>query len=255
MLEELYKGLENVYYELAKCFNSILDNEDLSYYKGVLYIFKINLLQIKQYEIGLDINNIDLEINRSNKKFNIFKILCYLFSILILFTNCWPFGIILMIQNFCNSKLVKDNLSTSQNMFNNSRDLFAKCDVIAANCQTFINKKMEINAEKFNELFNQEEVIDLSIEDYAQNLIDLYINFDELIGTTEEIKEVVVNMLQRDLETEESDFMTLLNMAKERVGEEKILEKKEKSDELYQKYDESCQKLQKIYAKKRKLSR
>lgn len=252
MLEDLYHELEVVEEKLTDSFSEILNYEELSYYKGVLIALKINLFQLKQYEIGIEINNMDLKINRSNKKFNIFKILCYLFSILILFTNCWPFGIILMIQNFCNSKLVKDNLSTSQNIFNKSRELFDKCDRIAQNCQTFINKKMTVGDERFNEQINNKEVIDLEPNYYAQNLIDLYISFDKLMDTTPEIQDIVVKMLQNDLCTTESDFMTLLNMAKEKLSEEKIIEKSQESDDLCQKYDESCRKLQKFYNKKRK---
>ena len=142
-----------------------------------------------------------------------------------------------------------------QNIFNNSRELFDKCDRIAKNCQTFIGKKMEVSAERFNEQVNNKDVIDLEPYYYAQNLIDLYISFGVLMETTPEIEEIVIKILQSDLETEESNFMTLLNLAKEKLSEEKILEKKAKSDELYQKYDESCQKLQKIYNKKRKSSR
>ena len=251
MLEDLAKELEQVYRDLSKCFSDILDNEELSYYKGVLWTFKVNLLQLKQYEIGLNINNIDLELNINKKKLTILKTLMYLMSILFLFTY-WPVGILTFAYAISNSKNIKNNLAYMQNIFNESRDLFDKCDRISQNCQTFIIKKMEISAERFNEQVNNKEVIDLEPYYYAQNLIDLYINFDELMETTPEIEEIVIKMLQSDLETEESDFMTLLNMAKNKLSEEQILEKKEKSTDLYQKYDESCRKLQKFYNKKRK---
>ncbi len=251
MLEDLYQDLIKVEGELTKCFKEILDNEELSYYKGVLWAFKVNLLELKQYEIGLNINNIDLELNINKKKLRILKTILYLISTLFLLTY-WPVGILAFIYAIGNSIKIKDDLAYMQNIFNNSRDLFAKCDRIAQNCQTFIGKKMEISAERFNEQINNKEVINLEPYYYAQNLIDLYINFDELMATTPEIEAIVVKMLQSDLETEESNFMTLLNMAKDKLSEEKILEKKEKSDDLYQKYDESCRKLQKFYNKKRK---
>ena len=251
MLEDLYQDLIKVEGELTKCFKEILDNEELSYYKGVLWAFKVNLLELKQYEIGLNINNIDLELNINKKKLRILKTILYLISTLFLLTY-WPVGILAFIYAIGNNIKIKDNLAYMQNIFNNSRDLFAKCDRIAQNCQTFIWKKMEISAERFNEQINNKEVINLEPYYYAQNLIDLYINFDELMATTPEIEAIVVKMLQSDLETEESNFMTLLNMAKDKLSEEKILEKKEKSDDLYQKYDESCRKLQKFYNKKRK---
>ena len=254
MLDDLYKDLEEVEKELSKCFNDILSYEDLSYYKGVLWAFKVNLLQIKQYEIGLNINNIDLELNKDKKKLTILKIMLYVLSFLFLFTY-WPVGILAFAYAISNSRNIKDNLATMQNIFNNSRDLFDKCDRIARNCQTFIGKKLEISAERFNEQANNKEVIDLEPYYYAQNLIDLYISFGELVDTTPEIEEIVVKMLQSDLNTEESDFMTILNMAKDKLSEEKILEKKAISDDLYQKYDESCQKLQKFYVKKRKSGR
>ena len=251
MLEDLYKDLENAERDLSKCFNDILSNEELSYYKGVLLTFKVNLIQLKQYEIGLNINNIDLELNINKKKLTILNIIMYLISTLFLLTY-WPIGILSFVCAISNSRNIKNNLAYMQNIFNNSRDLFAKCDRIAQNCQTFIGKKMEISAERFNEQVNSKETINLEPYYYAQNLIDLYINFDELMVTTPEIEAIVVKMLQSDLETEESNFMTLLNMAKEKLSEEQILEKKAKSDDLYQKYDESCRKLQKFYNKKRK---
>ncbi len=251
MLEDLYKDLEGIEQDLSKCFNDILTKEELSYYKGVLWAFKVNLLQLKQYEIGLNINNIDLELNNNKKKLTILKTLMYITSILFLFTY-WPVGILILAYSISNSRNIKNNLAYMQNIFNNSRDLFDKCDRIASNCQTFIGKKMEISAERFNEQINNKEVIDLEPYYYAQNLIDLYINFGELMETTPEIEEIVIKMLQSDLETKENDFMALLNMAKEKLSEEQILEKKAKSDNLYQKYDESCRKLQKFYNKKRK---
>ncbi len=254
LLEDLYKDLEKVEQDLTKCFNDILSNEELSYYKGVLWAFKVNLIQLKQYEIGLNINNIDLELNINKKKLVILKAILYLISTLLLLTY-WPVGILAFVYAIGNNIKIKDNLAYMQKIFNESRDLFSKCDRIAQNCQTFIGKKMEISAERFNEQINNKEVIDLEPYYYAQNLIDLYISFDELIDTTPEIEEIVVKILQSDLETEESDFMTLLDMAKEKLSEEKILEKKEKSDNLYQKYDESCRKLQKFYNKKRKSGR
>ncbi len=254
MLDDLYKKLESIEKSLSECFKEILNNEELSYYKSILWAFKINLLQYKQYEIGLNINNIDLELNINKKKLDILKTILYLISTLLLLTY-WPIGILSFIYAISNSKNIKNNLSYMQNIFNNSRELFDKCDRIAKNCQTFIGKKMEVSAERFNEQVNNKDVIDLEPYYYAQNLIDLYISFGVLMETTPEIEEIVIKILQSDLETEESNFMTLLNLAKEKLSEEKILEKKAKSDELYQKYDESCQKLQKIYNKKRKSSR
>ena len=252
MLDDLYKELESVEKDLGECFTNIMNNEELSYYKGVLLAFKVNLLQLKQYTIGLNINNIDLKLNEDKKKIIIMHIMMYLVSI-ITFFNFWPLGIFSFIYSYKTSKKTQNNLASIQTMFNKSRELFDKCDRIAKNCQTFIDKKLEVGAERFNEKINNKEVIDLEPYYYAQNLIDLYVNFDKLIETNPEIEEIVVKMLQSDLETEECDFMTLLNMAKNKISEDKILEKKLKSEELYQKYDESCRKLQKIYNKKRKL--
>ena len=254
MLDDLYKELLSVESDLSECFTNIMNKEELSYYKGVLLAFKINLLQLKQYTIGLNINNIDLKLNEDKKKIIVMHIMMYLISI-ITFFNFWPLGIFSFIYSYKTSKKTQNNLASIQDIFNKSRELFDKCDRIALNCQTFIGKKMEISAERFNEQINNKEVIDLEPYYYAQNLIDLYISFDKLMDTTPEIQDIVVKMLQNDLCATESDFMTLLNMAKEKLSEEKILEKKAKSDELYQKYDESCQKLQKIYNKKRKSSR
>ena len=254
MLEDLYQELEIAEEKLTDSYSEILNYEELSYYKGVLIAFKVNLIQLKQYEVGIEINNIDLKLNKDKNKILIMQIMMYLISI-ITFFNFWPLGIFSFAYTYKNVKEFKNNVAYMQNIFNKSRDLFDKCDRIAQNCQTFINKKMTVGAERFNEQINNKEVIDLEPYYYAQNLIDLYISFDELMDTTPEIKRIVVKMLQSDLGTTESDFMTLLNMAKEKLSEEKILEKSQESDDLNQKYEESCQKLQKFYNKKRKSGR
>ena len=134
------------------------------------------------------------------------------------------------------------------------RDVFAKCDRITGNCMTFITKKVSDNSiNLYNRIFGKEQDVVLSEEYAAQNVIDFYISCGAVPdGMPENIAIQIVKILQEDLETNEDDYLKLLEMAKAKVSEEEMTAHQEKSAQLLLKYDESCQKLQKMSSKKRK---
>ena len=119
---------------------------------------------------------------------------------------------------------------------------------------TFITKKVSDNSiNLYNRIFGKEQDVVLSEEYVAQNVIDFYISCGAVPdGMPENIAIQIVKILQEDLETNEDDYLKLLEMAKAKVSEEEMTAHQEKSAQLLLKYDESCQKLQKMASKKRK---
>lgn len=106
-----------------------------------------------------------------------------------------------------------------------SLDVFQKVTGIMTNIEnneTFLNKKYkELTKGRIDELKGNSTKINRIMD--ANIIIQDYINYDRLPESIdEETKKTIINMLQQDLDTKETNLETLLTMAKTNVSKDTL---------------------------------
>lgn len=95
------------------------------------------------------------------------------------------------------------------------------------NNEVFLKKKVkELTKERIEEVSHDKEKVNRILE--ANILIQDYLNYGKLPKSAkEDVKEVAVNMLRQDLNSNETDLETLLNLAKKQISLDTLVRRME----------------------------
>lgn len=115
------------------------------------------------------------------------------------------------------------NAGKARNELNQIIQKIDSLKILLDNNDTFLRKRLdEQRTRKVSMLLSKP--IQLGKVNYANDIIQNYISNGVLPQTiSQDTKQTIINMLQKDLETKETDVIVLLNLAKEKVSSETMI--------------------------------
>lgn len=216
--KELEQQIDRIIEEVNKI-SSVLDkNEDISYYKSYLLELKLHILE-GHYDYA--INEIRKILEKENKKYNIlnnFVFLGLISSFLMTFISPYIFLVLIYLTMYSCRRLetIEEDRKKEINIFekdvNNMKKKFLSEYYLIKTKSKAVTTKVEA--------LDNEEMKNI---DLANKYIDMFLNGESIPKLSDEILKKIIQLLQRDLETEEDNVEKLLVLAKEKVLNEMIL--------------------------------
>lgn len=220
--EEIYKKIDEIENKMSKIYFEIMRAEKISAYKRQLLSKKLLLLAY-QYKVLID-KFIKCKENEA-KKIKRDKILIALeFTLYMISITFGSFiwiipGSLLIFGQLCKilPKILDNN---TEEMMNELKAQSKKIEIMTKNCYTFMESKCN---KKEKELIEENTLDSISIIS-ANQILDFYLMSGILVIPYEEIKPVLIKILQDDLKTEEENLETLLEMASKKIEYENLNE-------------------------------
>ena len=214
--------------EFSKIYYEVSDYDEISVYKKTLLSNKAYLLALKYKDFVTQIIDEDKKITEKIK--NKYKLLIvtvivtltivFFFPMLSLLPFIFELYILKSIKKLKSEALTKKDIEDIESI---ATDI----NCIVNNIHTFLegksNKRIErLQQERKN---NLEDTLKINIANSWLEIV-LGTDFDDknILNTLpKEIEEIIVKMLQEDLDTLETDLLTLISMAKHKIKENSVV--------------------------------
>jgi len=211
--------VNNIEIEINEMFSEVISNEPVANERLELMLEKVLLLKTYLENINFDIENYNSVIRNKSKKYSLIKLITLFVAWVTIFINYKVFLVSYIIYTIFNIKDTIDlNNLVSQNMIDKLETQSKALNNTLFSCYNFIIKRMQENNIDVSEVKNE----DLSYEHAASYIIDVYLKTGKLVEMTANLKNYVVVMLQRSLNTSEKDLTVLLDQIKSKISEKDL---------------------------------
>jgi len=217
--EEILSHIRDIDKESAKIYNVLAGGEKISSYKLTLYTNQ--LIQLSEESIH-SVTLLDKTMRDERKKYILFSMIFIFLSSLALFSYIisFPVGFTLnsisLITNAFLLKKMKKEQSINKNIEEETSALFPKLQHTLSNCSMFLARHCDTNeSELKTNNFG---------ENFAHYILSELIEGAKLVDISDDLRIMLINILQQELNVNENDLNVLLDLAKKEVKEEPFKE-------------------------------